>query len=90
MAAALGRVVNLARAARRGPLGQGDLSEAIEGSAVVALRQLLGWAEQLPGSAARTLEARIRTCLGYGDRALLGAVHFGTVVALGRRYMESE
>lgn len=89
MVAALGRVVNLARAARRGPVGQGDICEAIEGSASVALRQLLSWAEQLPGSAARQLEARIRACLGYGDRALLGSVHFGHVVAIGRRYLES-
>lgn len=90
MAAALGRVASLARAARRGPIGTGDLCEAIEGSASVALRILLSWTERIPGSASRQLEARIRACLGYGDRALLGSVNFGHVVEIGRRYMESE
>lgn len=85
MAAALCRVASLSRALRRGQAPANYIGEAIEGSAVVALQTVLGWTELLPGSSARQVNARIRACLGYGDRALLGSLHLGPVVESARR-----
>lgn len=88
LVAALGAVARLARALRRSEGVPGYIGEAIEGQTAVALEQVLAWTESVPGGAARHLSARIRASLGHGDRAVLGSLHAGQVVASGRRLLE--
>jgi len=87
---ALRPVAGLGRALRRSTLGADYIGFAIEGRTAAALLELALWAEQLSGSSARALETRIRACLGYGDRTLLGSLYAGSVVEAGRRNLERD
>lgn len=82
---ALRPVAGLGRALRRSALGADYIGYAIEGRTAAALLELALWAEQLSGSAARALEARIRACLGHGDRTVLGVGYARRVVEGNRR-----
>ena len=84
---ALCRVASLGRAVRRCEVSTHHLGAAIEGGAAVALQEILAGTIGLPGGAARRIEARIRSSLGHGDRALLGTVYARGVVDSARRRM---
>src|SRR4029450_1337344 len=87
---ALRRVASVGRALRRGDVGTSYIGAAVEGTAGAALSQLLGWAEQIPGSSARKLEARIRTRPRHGARTVLGTYYARGLVAAARRGMEQD
>ena len=84
---ALCRVASLARTLRRRTDGADYIGAAVEGAAVVALQELLGGTVGLSGRSARLIEARIRSCVGHGDRALLGSVYARNLVDAARRRM---
>jgi len=83
--AALRPLAGIGRALRRSDLGTDYIGVAIEGRTAAALLELARWTERIPGRAARDLEARIRTCLGYGDRAVLGLEYARRLVEPHRR-----
>ncbi len=86
--AALCSVASLGGAIARGPVGTNYIGQAIEGQAAAALQALSCWTIAIPGRPARALDARIRACLGYGDRTLLGAGYARGLVATARRNLE--
>jgi len=89
VAIAVRRMASLGRALRRGPVGTDYIGTAIEGSAACALQALLGWSVSLSSGATGPVEARIRACLGHGDRALLGAYYSRGLVEAARRDLAS-
>lgn len=89
VAEALCRVAGLGRALRRSPFGTHHVGLAIEGTAAAALLELLTWTQSISSGPARALEARIRSSLGHGDRALLGTGYLGELVVTAGRRMAS-
>ena len=88
VATALCRVASLGRALRRGPVGTDYIGHAIEGTASGALQALQSWTGAVSSGPARAISARIRSCLGHGDRATLGVAYSRGLVESGRRTVE--